>query len=175
MLHEYLVPERLRFYAEVADFCVLLAPRTVIDVGCGTGHLLAALSERLELERIVGVDYAAAGLARARELVPTAELRREDLYCLEVDEAFDLVLCTEVLEHLKDPVAAMTTLMRLCGQSGTVVVTVPDGDQDTWEGHINFWNAEDFAGFLSRFGDASVSMMKDGVSLIGVIKPRATP
>src|SRR5262245_5291852 len=58
MLAEVLVPGRLEFYEEVAAICARLEPRRIVDVGCGTGHVLRFLVDRLETipELVVGVD-----------------------------------------------------------------------------------------------------------------------
>lgn len=75
-----------------------LAPRSVIDVGCGTGALLAALRERGC--EVLGVDGAAAALdaCRRRQL----EVRRVDLGRARwrSDRSFDVALSLEVAEHL---------------------------------------------------------------------------
>jgi len=169
LLDEYLAPSRLRFYEEVADACAGFEPRRVVDVGCGTGHLLAALSERIQLERAVGVDHAAAGLVVGRALLPAAEFVEADIYHLRLAEAFDLVVCTEVLEHLKGPERALETLARLCADDGVILVTVPDGRDDEFEGHVNFWGPDEFRALLSGYGDATVSVMHD--CLFGTIRP----
>lgn len=172
LLDEYLAPSRLRFYEEVADECAAFEPRNVVDVACGTGHLLAALSERVELQRIVGVDHAAAGLAVGRELLPTAEFVEGDIYQLRLAETFDLVVCTEVLEHLRRPREALVTLARLCAEGGVILVTVPDGREDAFEGHVNFWDPDQFRALISGFGEATVSVMHD--YLLGTVRPAQT-
>jgi SAM-dependent methyltransferase len=172
LLDEYLAPARLRFYDEVADACAAFEPRWVVDVGCGTGHLLAALSKRVELERAVGVDHAIAGLARGRELVPSAEFVQGDIYGLRLPETFDLVVCTEVLEHLRHPQRALETLVRLRADGGVILATVPDGRQDEFEGHVNFWGPDEFRALLSPFGEATVSVMDDGGALLGTVRAR---
>jgi trans-aconitate methyltransferase len=172
LLDEYLAPARRRFYDDVVEVCIRLEPRRVVDVGCGTGNLLAALSERVALERAVGMDHAAGGLARGRELVPSAEFIQADIYRLRLPETFDLVVCTEVLEHLKRPRQALETLVRLCAEDGVIIATVPDGRKDSWEGHVNFWGPDEFHTLLSRFGAATVSLMEDDAALLGTLRPR---
>ena len=62
--------------------------------------------------------------------------------------ASDLVICTEVLEHLYDPGQAVELLLSLCAHGGRVAITVPDGAEDSWEGHVNFWDEAAFHRFL---------------------------
>jgi ubiquinone/menaquinone biosynthesis C-methylase UbiE len=42
------------------------------------------------------------------------------------DETFEVVLCTEVLEHVPDPVSALTELSRVLAKNGTILITVPN-------------------------------------------------
>src|SRR5437763_1183805 len=119
LLNEYLAPGRVAFYTELAEFAATQSPRSVIDVGCGAGNLLRAVVEKAGPERVVGIDYAAAGVRRAKELVPSGEFHAQSLYDVTTSETFDLVLCTEVLEHLRDPETAVDLLVRLCAGSGT--------------------------------------------------------
>jgi 2-polyprenyl-3-methyl-5-hydroxy-6-metoxy-1,4-benzoquinol methylase len=172
LLAEYLGPHRVSFYAELAEFVATLHPRSVVDVGCGAGDLLHVVVETAAPERVVGIDYAVAGIRRARQLVPSGEFHAQSLYDLAADETFELVLCTEVLEHLRDPEAAMHVLVRLCAGSGVIAITVPDGAQDDWEGHRNFWTGAELEGFLGRYGQVEVSRMRaDTTSLFAVVRP----
>jgi 2-polyprenyl-3-methyl-5-hydroxy-6-metoxy-1,4-benzoquinol methylase len=174
LLGEYLAPERVEFYREVAEACAAWRPRSVIDVGCGTGNLLHAIVERTSPGRVVGVDHARAGIARARQLVPSGEFQVVDLKKLNLNETFELVLCTEVLEHLADPEEAVRVLVRLCADTGAIVVTVPDGAEDTWEGHRNFWTESELQEFLTPYGTVEVRRMRRaGSSLIALIRPRS--
>ncbi len=121
LLAEYLGSQRLAFYEEVAARCSPLAPRRVIDVGCGTGHLLRILVDRMPSypELIVGVDHSSAGIRRARSILPAARWIVADLYRLSPEEGpFDLVLCTEVLEHVREPTRAVAVLRELCAPGG---------------------------------------------------------
>lgn len=107
-----------------------------LDMGCGqgrhTGHLLS-----LGLD-VVALDHDPDALATAREHVAettylfgeeatgTATVMRGDAYALPFgDAAFDLVVASEVLEHLHDDEAAMAELLRVCRPGGQLVVTVP--------------------------------------------------
>jgi 2-polyprenyl-3-methyl-5-hydroxy-6-metoxy-1,4-benzoquinol methylase len=172
LLSEYLAPERITFYAEVARIVAEENPRSVIDVGCGAGNLLRAVVDAAAPERVVGIDHATAGIRRARQLVPSGDFHARSLYDLDLAETFDLVLCTEVLEHLADPDRAMAALMRLCAPAGEIVITVPDGAQDTWEGHRNFWSQSEFEEFLRGYGRAEVTRMDaDPASLFAVVRP----
>jgi 2-polyprenyl-3-methyl-5-hydroxy-6-metoxy-1,4-benzoquinol methylase len=174
LLAEFLEPGRLKFYDEVATICAGLGPRRVIDIGCGTGHLLRFLVDRLSTspELVVGVDHSSAGIDRARELLPTATWLVGDLYSLPPTlERFDLVLCTEVLEHLEEPARAVEILRRRCTSGGRVAITVPDGAQDSWEGHVNFWDEDELRAFLDPRGLVELVRIEDGRAFLAWLAP----
>lgn len=172
LLREYLGPGRVAFYEEVAEISARERPRAVIDVGCGAGSLLRAVLDRTTPERVVGIDYSRAGVHRAIQLVPSGEFRVQSIYDVDLAETFDLVLCTEVLEHVRHPTTAVEVLVRLCGRPGAIVITVPDGEQDSWEGHRNFWSEAELDAFLRQYGEVEVSRLDtDQGSLLAVVRP----
>ena len=97
----------------------------VLDVGCATGYLAAELTRRGC--RVIGVeaDPAAAERARAHcDAVVIGDV--EDAGCRDELAAlapFDVVLCGDVLEHLRDPWSALRALAVF---GGRVVLSVPN-------------------------------------------------
>lgn len=171
LVAEYLSTERLRFYDEVVNAALELDPHRVIDVGCGTGDLLKRLTAARKLDRIVGLDFADAAVARASEIVPDATFVKANIRTWQTEERFDLVLCTEVLEHLNRPQQAVETLCALAERGGHVLVTVPDGAKDDWSGHVNFWAEAELNAFLGQFGEVDIRRVDNGASLLAVLRP----
>lgn len=68
---------------------------SVLDVGCGDGRLTNKLVKRID--RVVGLDISAEALKHVETVIRVGQA---DALPFE-PEAFDLVLCTEVLEHLE--------------------------------------------------------------------------
>ncbi len=99
--------------------------RVVLDAGCGEGFVAAALSDALpDVERYVGLDLGVAALRRLPEAAPGAAPLRGDLTRLPcVDDSADLVVATEVLEHLADPGPALAELVRVT--RGGLILSVP--------------------------------------------------
>jgi 2-polyprenyl-3-methyl-5-hydroxy-6-metoxy-1,4-benzoquinol methylase len=175
LLAEYLAPERLAFYEEVASIAAPYAGHSVIDVGCGSGNLLRGLLDRIhegggEVERVLALDHARSALKRTAELVPEAEVRIFDLTRDDLgEERFDLVLCTEVLEHLPKPHAGRDRLSFACAPGGTIVITVPDGALDGWEGHVNFWAEDELRAFLQPLGATTVRRIDADRGLLAIV------
>lgn len=120
------VEDRLlgRFRKRLLEEAVPLAPRRVLDAGCGEGHVTAWLAEALPASRITGVDGRAEAIEAYRKRNPGADGMAGDLRALPFEAgAFDLVVCTEVLEHLPEPADVLRELGRVC--SGHLLLTVP--------------------------------------------------
>ena len=91
-------PEEL--IARILAYVERYAPdaRSVLELGCGTGAVLAGLGSGLSL---TGVDISAAMLDYARRRVPGARLLDGDITSLALDETFDVVLCVfDTLNHV---------------------------------------------------------------------------
>jgi ubiquinone/menaquinone biosynthesis C-methylase UbiE len=94
-----------------------------LDAGCGDGRYLAALASELP-ERSAGVDISERILETARAAAPHADLRRANLEQLPfADGEFDLMLCTQVVEHVVDAPAAVRELARVLQAGGVLVIS----------------------------------------------------
>ena len=113
------------FNARLLALADTAAPVSVLEVGCGEGFVPKYLAEQRPLWRLAGCDLNAGAIAYARRQCPTwIALDEADIYRLPVPPAaFDLVICSEVLEHLADVPAALAELKRV--SRGQVLITVP--------------------------------------------------
>ncbi len=97
----------------------------VLDVGCGTGALLAALAAAAPGVRLVGIDASPEMLAVARgKLAPAVDLRvawAEDVPY--GDATFDAVVSCSVLHYLREPMAALREMARVVKPGGRLVIT----------------------------------------------------
>ena len=95
----------------------------VLDVGCGDGALAQDLQQRLAA-RVVAVDLSVKRVQRAASRVAGLPVCQAGVYALPFcDGSFALVVCTDLLEHLDDPQAAVRELVRV--SRGPVLLTVP--------------------------------------------------
>jgi ubiquinone/menaquinone biosynthesis C-methylase UbiE len=103
----------------------MLGPRKngetmVLDVGCGDGTLMSHLGGKC-----VGVDVSTSALESARAKTGAEVVMASASTLPFRDESFDLVICTEVLEHLDEMEAAIGQLASVAKRDGTVHFTVP--------------------------------------------------
>ncbi len=97
----------------------------VLDVGCNTGEGMVALRGRGF--EVVGVEPnpRAAGLARSRGF----DVIEDPIEQAELPRAlFGTILCSQVLEHVRDPLAVLECLAPCLRADGAVYVVVPNAD-----------------------------------------------
>jgi SAM-dependent methyltransferase len=94
----------------------------MLEAGCGDGFWLETL-RNLGFEHIVGIDCSMPLLERAA--AKGLDVRRGDLYDLDVIDAFDVVMFCDTLEHLPDPARALQRAHRALRTHATLFLMVP--------------------------------------------------
>lgn len=140
-------PENLWGYAKRLDFVERRIEEAfpnraagslrILDVGCGNGSELSLPLARRGFQ-VTGIDTHAPSIEHARQLaanlanVAYISGRVEEL----TDQQYDVVIVSEVLEHLEDPRALLLASTARLGEGGIVIVTVPNGfgefEIDSW-------------------------------------------
>ena len=143
-----------RVLAVVID---LLAPCSIVDVGCGLGTWLAAAAS-LGVEDYLGVDAYAP--ERSLRIPPERFVRHDLSTPLRLDRRFDLVISLEVAEHLAPDAAA--TLVDSLARLGSAVLFSAAVPHQSGERHLNeqwpdYW--------VERFAD-------HGLLAVDAVRPR---
>jgi SAM-dependent methyltransferase len=125
----------------------------IVDIGCGVGDLLAEVLQRRPDSALHGLDFSEKAIERVRARFNSEHFMR---HVIEHDlpyasHEFDVVFCTDVLEHLERPKLIASELVRICRPGGMVVIVVPDGDVDQFLGHYWFWNQESLSLLLAEW------------------------
>lgn len=104
------------------------AGQRVLELGCSSGYLSKFLKEERSCE-VVGVDMNAYALEQATpfcQQVIIADLDRDDWLAELKGQQFDVVLCADVLEHLKNPVSLLTSLQPFFTTEAYLLASVPN-------------------------------------------------
>ena len=105
--------------------------KRVLDVGCGPGNLLVALSDDVP-ELLIGVDLDMTFLVFGRSHIEKLNIPISDepnLMCASLptlpfrDETFDLVTCFLVMPHVPDDKVALSELARVLKPGGTLAIS----------------------------------------------------
>lgn len=84
---------------------------SVLEVGCGEGHMTARLARFFPAATVVGRDLSPAIVAEARARHPELRFETQSVYDTAArGERFDLVVACEVLEHVDDPARALAAI-----------------------------------------------------------------
>jgi ubiquinone/menaquinone biosynthesis C-methylase UbiE len=116
----------------------LAAGDRLLDVGCGPGTITLDLAARVAPGEVVGIDVAdevVAAAARAAEEAGCGNVSftRGDAYGIEAaDGSFDVVHAHQVLQHLGDPIAALTEMRRVLRPGGLLAVRDSDYGAFVW-------------------------------------------
>lgn len=124
-------------------------PRTILEIGCGTGGFLIAAKQRVE--RVVGVDIAFRWLVVARKRLDEAGLDIPLVCsCAEnlpfKDGVFDLIVAEDVLEHVRQQDVTLNECYRVSSGDGVLFLSTPNRFSLTPEPHVRVWGV----GFLPR-------------------------
>ena len=107
---------------EVLERLELRGDELVLDAGCGSGRITAALIERLPRGRVIAVDGSESMAAAARRrLGPQADVRVGDLLELELGEPVDAILSTATFHWIADHDLLFQRLRRALRPGGRLV------------------------------------------------------
>jgi SAM-dependent methyltransferase len=118
--------------------------RSLLEVGCGTGFVLAGLERAFPELRLVGAELFPTGLKVAAERAPRAELLQADARRLPYEDEFDLIGTFDVLEHIEEDEDVLREIHRSLHPNGGLLATVPQ--------HPRLWSeVDDFSRHVRRY------------------------
>jgi SAM-dependent methyltransferase len=147
----------------------------ILDIGCGTGRHTCAAS-RLEKTIVIGSDISLNEVKEARNrLQYEAELGEQHAgFCTTLvaditqlpfpDYYFDMVICSEVLEHIPDQHRAVDEILRVLKPRGDLIVSVPrylpericwalsDSYHQASQGHIRIYKKKELVALMEDSG-----------------------
>ena len=144
-----------------------------LDVGCGDGRLTA----ELDAAELTAADVSAVALERARRRLPRARLVELDPDApLPLEDAtFDLVLCAETIEHVRDVQLLLSEIRRVLRAGGTLAITTPahlrlGPRPDPLSPHLRQFTRRSLARLLGELGFELRSLRRRSGTLLAVAR-----
>jgi ubiquinone/menaquinone biosynthesis C-methylase UbiE len=177
-----LVPEGGEPPALLAGFVRELPDaRRALDLGAGDGRL----ASELRAAEVVLADVSRVALERAQRRLPGAEtvLLEPDAPLPFDDSSFDLVLCAETLEHVRDVQLLLSEARRVLEPGGTLALTTPAHGRltgvavlvrgferlfDPLSPHLRFFSARSLRRLLGELGFDVRSLRRRSGTLLAV-------
>ena len=171
-------------YSSISRFLKNVPPGSVVmDAGCGNGSFIALFQDRNW--QLHGSDLSPTGIEIARKTFPNINFFLADGQTLYADflttvGPVDIVLSTEVIEHIYDPRGFLRNCYDLLKPGGTVILTTPyhgylknlilavTGKMDKhftvlWDhGHIKFWSRKTLEIALKEIGFTNIEFAGSG-------------
>lgn len=143
-----------------------IRPEHLLELGCGTGAVLQELRRRRVAQHYYGVDYSTEAIQYLKSTQPEVECAVVDITAnVRVFDpaAFDVAVCSHVIEHLEDPLPFLELVRRL--RCAYLLVEVPLEDlplgrlKARWvdrghnrAGHVQFFTRPSFQRLLNAAG-----------------------
>jgi trans-aconitate methyltransferase len=117
------------------------ATSRIVDIGSGTGDLAVSLRRAYPSTALLGLELSSTGVELAQRRLPDAEFRQVDLSSDELPPVefrswATHAVCSEVLEHVDDPVGLLANSRPYLAPGCLLVVTVPGGPMTEYDRHI---------------------------------------
>jgi SAM-dependent methyltransferase len=140
-----------------------------LDLGCGDGRLAA----ELDAADLVAADVSEVALERVRQRLSNAELvlLEPDTPLPFADNGFDLVLCAETLEHVRDVQLLLSEIRRVLRPGGELALTTPAHGPllrvpDPLSPHIRFFTRRSLRRLLEEHGFEPVELQRRSGTLL---------
>ncbi|MFC2138999.1 class I SAM-dependent methyltransferase [Bacteroidota bacterium] len=153
------------FFSEIGKLYNSIHVENILDVGCGEGFILNYLNSIKKITKASAIDVDPDEIKDAKQNLPFCNVMEASAYELPFkDNEFDLVICSEVLEHLEEPEKAIQEINRVANKY--ILLSVPN--EPIWRilnmarfkywnklgntpGHINNWSSRQFVKIVSKY------------------------
>lgn len=115
-----------KYFPKAVDF---------LEIGCGTGFVLTALSKEIPSLKLSGSELFLEGLAYASKRLPSANLFQLNALDIPFENSFDVIGAFDVLEHIEDDNRVLSQMYKAVRPGGGIMLTVPQ--------HMFLWSQSD--------------------------------
>jgi 2-polyprenyl-3-methyl-5-hydroxy-6-metoxy-1,4-benzoquinol methylase len=130
-----------------------------LEIGCATGDLGAFLKSTLNLKQYDGVEPSSTWEIAAQKLDNVFNVSAEKLRDMgQIHKSYDLVVCCHALEHLVNPVVALSSIVLALKDDGELFIEVPNRTGslaipiDENKHHLHSFSVQSLAAVISNIG-----------------------
>lgn len=143
-------------------------PKNILDVGCASGWFLSKIKEKYPKSKCSGVDVYKKSIEYGKKLYTSLDLQYADAHRLPFpDKSYDVIICTEVLEHVVEPKKVLEEIRRVLASDGIAIIEMDTGNflfrliwhwwthlrQGVWrDSHIHIFNIEKLEDLIQKSG-----------------------
>ena len=152
-----------------------------LEIGCGTGFVISAISKQFPEARLLGSEYLEEGLVYARQRLPSAEFTQMDARQISYQSELDAIGAFDVLEHIEEDRVVLQQIFKALKPDGLMFITVPQhrwlwSTVDVYACHVRRYSAVDLhekvhkAGFEIILSTSFVSTLLPAMYLSRLLK-----
>jgi ubiquinone/menaquinone biosynthesis C-methylase UbiE len=145
------VPTRFKFFSNF-----IKEGDDILDCGCQDGYMLYHLSKLKEDKiKLNGIDISDISIKDAEENLKEFN---PHLVCCPIEDiqlcydTYDVVIASQVLEHLEKPIEGLIEMLEVCKDNGYVIVSVPIGRELYCDNHKHFFSFYDLMELFDQTG-----------------------
>jgi SAM-dependent methyltransferase len=178
--------DRRKIHIIRRELALLPSGATVVDLGCGAGSILARATRDDDFS--IAADHDPSLVASAARAGSRPVLLDLDKDLPLASSSIDVVLCTDVIEHVVEPGKALAEMDRVLRPGGTVIIFTPPYDSVRWNlaerlhhlitrrpaDHISPFTRESLAWWISRyFVDCRLGRVNWNLSMYAIARKKA--
>lgn len=105
-------------------------PKKILDVGCASGWFLSQIARKFPKAQCFGIDVYHDGITYGNKLYKKLHLQEGNAEKIPFPaNTFDLVICTEVLEHVDNPPQVLKEIKRVLKKHGEAIIELDSGNK----------------------------------------------
>lgn len=162
--------------------------QNILDVGCASGWFLSQVASKYPKAKCTGVDVYKKGIEYGKKTYKSLNLIVADAHKLPFpNKSFDVIICTEVLEHVVNPDKVLIEIKRLLSEDGIVIIEMDTGNilfniawffwthlrRGVWkDAHINSFNLKKLKKMIldSKFNIKKTKIFNLGMAVVFQVK-----
>lgn len=113
---------------QIIDRLLTGYPKKILDLGCASGHITNLIKKKFKVAEVFGIDVSKLFIEYAKKKYKNIKFICADGHKIPFpDKYFNLVVCTETLEHVLSPKIVMKEIKRVLRDDGEIIIEMDSG------------------------------------------------